>query len=251
MFFFQLFYFSFPNTLHVETNISHESEETLHGAASILAYLTESTIFLNLGIYGAKVLQSHFVAALPLAAWTILFCTVVRFCLVYGITWILNNVYRTRKICYQNQFIMAYGGLRGGIAFSLMMLADLGEHNDQKELLMCATLMLILFTCFLQGTTIEYFVNKFHVEKQEDNKPVSVEFHNEVIEEVMMGMKAIADRQGREYYYNRWEQWKTKHLNPIFENRPEHLQSVLHNLAGVKSCFLKLSEELEWRNNDI
>ena len=29
------------------------------------------------------------------------------------------------------------------------------------------------------------------------------------------------------------------------------VQSVLHNLAGVKSCFLKLSEELEWRNNDI
>ena len=29
------------------------------------------------------------------------------------------------------------------------------------------------------------------------------------------------------------------------------LQSVLHNLAGVKSCFLKLSEELEWRNNRV
>ena len=30
-----------------------------------------------------------------------------------------------------------------------------------------------------------------------------------------------------------------------------HLQSVLHNLACVESCFLKLSEELEWQNNDI
>ena len=29
------------------------------------------------------------------------------------------------------------------------------------------------------------------------------------------------------------------------------LQSVLHDLAGVKSCFLKLSEELEWRKKDI
>ena len=29
------------------------------------------------------------------------------------------------------------------------------------------------------------------------------------------------------------------------------IQSVLHNLDGLKSCFLKLSEELEWRNNDI
>jgi len=125
---------------------------------------------------------------------------------------------------------MAYGGLRGGIAFSLMMLADLGEHDDQKDLLMCATLMLILFTCFLQGTTIEYFVNSFHVEKQEDNKTVSVEFHNEMIEEVMMGIKAIANKSGREYYYNRWEQWKIKHLNPIFEYRPEHLNAD-HRIA--------------------
>ena len=196
----------------------------------MLAYLCESTIFLNLGIYGAKVLHSHFMEALPLAVWTIILCTGIRFGLVYGITWIMNNLYRTREICYQNQFIMAYGGLRGGIAFSLMMLADLGEHDDQKDLLMCATLMLILFTCFLQGTTIEYFVNSFHVEKQEDNKTVSVEFHNEMIEEVMMGIKAIANKSGREYYYNRWEQWKIKHLNPIFEYRPEHLNAD-HRIA--------------------
>merc|ERR1719461_660066 len=136
----------------------------------MLAYLCESTIFLNLGIYGAKVLHSHFMQALPLAIWTIILCTAIRFGLVYGITWIMNNLYRTREICYQNQFIMAYGGLRGGIAFSLMMLANLGDvPEDTKDILLCASLILILFTCFLQGTTIEYFVNSFHVEKQEDN----------------------------------------------------------------------------------
>ena len=29
------------------------------------------------------------------------------------------------------------------------------------------------------------------------------------------------------------------------------VQSVLHYLAGVESCFLKLSEEPKWRNNNI
>ena len=33
--------------------------------------------------------------------------------------------------------------------------------------------------------------------------------------------------------------------------QPVSVQSVLHNLAGVETCFLKLSEEPERRNNDI
>ena len=45
-------------------------------------------------------------------------------------------------------------------------------------------------------------MNKFHVERQVDNKDVSVEFANEVIEEVMMGIKSIANMNGREYYYS-------------------------------------------------
>ena len=36
-----------------------------------------------------------------------------------------------------------------------------------------------------------------------------------------------------------------------FYGRLTDLQSVLHNLAGVETYFLKLSEEPEWRNNDI
>ena len=46
------------------------------------------------------------------------------------------------------------------------------------------------------------------------------------------------------------ETWR---LAARYENFTVHssVQSVSHNLAGVKNCFLKLSEELEWRNNDI
>ena len=29
------------------------------------------------------------------------------------------------------------------------------------------------------------------------------------------------------------------------------VQSVFYIMAAVENCFLKLSEELEWRNNDI
>ena len=43
----------------------------------------------------------------------------------------------------------------------------------------------------------------------------------------------------------------TGNSNMMSSQIPASLQSVLHNLAGVKSCFLKLSEEIEWRNNDI
>ena len=44
--------------------------------------------------------------------------------MTYALTFVLN-LWRLRKITFTEQFIMAYGGLRGAIAFSLSMIIDL------------------------------------------------------------------------------------------------------------------------------
>lgn len=85
---------------------------------------------------------------------------------VYGLTFLLNRV-RLEPIGYVDQFVMAYGGLRGGIAFSLAKLTNMNLVPQVKAML-CSCLVVIFFTSFIQGATIGPIVEWLHVEKEGD-----------------------------------------------------------------------------------
>jgi len=59
-----------------------------------------------------------------------------------------------KKINIQEQFIMAYGGLRGAIAFSMVEM--LGPDTvGPREMFVTTTLVVVIFTVFIQVT---YFI---------------------------------------------------------------------------------------------
>lgn len=74
------------------------------------------------------------------------------FCLslagVLGLTWFINK-FRIVKLTPKDQFIIAYGGLRGAIAFSLGYLLD-KKHFPMCELFLTAIITVIFFTVFVQ-----------------------------------------------------------------------------------------------------
>ena len=76
---------------------------------------------------------------------------------VYGFIRIVNK-YRMRKINYQEQFIMAYGGLRGAVGFSLVELID--KDLQVKNIFVTATLVITMFTIFIQVCTMLNFPPK-------------------------------------------------------------------------------------------
>ena len=61
----------------------------------------------------------------------------------------LANKFRLDKIDMVDQFVMAYGGLRGAIAFSLVSLTSV-ETVPAIKTMVCATIVVVYFTCFLQ-----------------------------------------------------------------------------------------------------
>lgn len=271
-----LVFCAFTMRAYVHHNISKESDTTIHNALIMLATLTEATIFLNLGIVGAWVLKKYFSAAFGIFVVSIVACFIFRFVIVGVLTAALNRWYRQKFIKLRDQIIMAYGGLRGGIAFSLMQVATLGYksqppevvgHGEPKKdtiedqvrgILVCSTLLIILFTCFIQGTTISYVVNLLHVEKDDSNTDKSKKSHFEesaceVIDEVMMGIRGILSKKpGRQYFWFRFDEIKAK-LNPIFERDPcttrhfdkriiqecEKIQSDQNQLFGDKMAAVK------------
>ncbi|GFY67453.1 hypothetical protein TNIN_322571 [Trichonephila inaurata madagascariensis] len=102
---------------YVEENISYKSHVTVKYAMKMLASSSETIIFLFLGV--STVNDNHewntwFVVM------TIFFCTVYRTIGVIILT-ALANRFRLHRIDKVEQFILAYGGLRGAVAFALGM----------------------------------------------------------------------------------------------------------------------------------
>ena len=82
--------------------------------------------------------------------WTLLACVVYRFIGVFALTWLANKLNRMRKINLEEQFIMAYGGLRGAIAFALVNLLK-PKQFEHRNMFVTTTVVVILFTVFVQG----------------------------------------------------------------------------------------------------
>lgn len=64
---------------------------------------------------------------------------------VMSLTWFINR-FRIVKLTTKDQFIIAYGGLRGAIAFSLGYLL----HSSNRQMFLTAIITVIFFTVFVQ-----------------------------------------------------------------------------------------------------
>lgn len=70
------------------------------------------------------------------------------------------------KLTGIDQFIMAFGGLRGGIAFCLALSLE-EELVPEKKLFVTATIVIVFFTVFVQVSKTQYIeIGQFTKEAQ-------------------------------------------------------------------------------------
>ncbi|XP_035231212.1 Na(+)/H(+) exchanger beta-like, partial [Stegodyphus dumicola] len=155
--------------------------------------------------------------------WSAGLCLIVRFASVFLLTYCANKLERTHRINEEEQFIMAYGGLRGAVAFSLVIMLDDIEH---KNLFTTATLFIILFTVFIQGATIKPLVDLLKIRRQATkiHSSLFTEVNKKLLDHVMAGVEEVTGDHGGNYwkqllfYYNskylkKWLQCKTTESN--------------------------------------
>ena len=88
-------------------------------------------------------------------------CVCVHVCPgVVGLTFIINK-FRIVKLTTKDQFIIAYGGLRGAIAFSLGFLLDKVRYAEIREMFLTAIITVVFFTVFVQVRTL--YVRRLHL----------------------------------------------------------------------------------------
>ena len=194
-------------------NISSESLTTVNYFIKMLSSVSDCIIFLYLGMafFEKHVWNTGFVC------WTLFIITVVRFLSIYGLAFVVNLLRKNiHPICLKEQFIMAYGGLRGAVGFSLVSMVN-QEDVPADQMFLTTTLAVIMFTVFLQGGTIKLFVNCLHIDKKsEEHVNLTEEINRKLFEHVMAGIEIVCGKHG-EYYAQSWfKQIDKKYLKKIF-----------------------------------
>ncbi|XP_055330823.1 Na(+)/H(+) exchanger beta-like [Paramacrobiotus metropolitanus] len=198
-------------------NVSFKSRTTVKYFSKMAAAVCDAVIFLVLGL--VIVNDSH-IWHTGFVLWTLLFCIVYRFIGVFGLTWLANKINRMRKVNLEEQFIMAYGGLRGAIAFALVNLLQ-AKHFPHREMLVTTTVVVILFTVFIQGTTIKPLVKQLRIRKQETKKPSIFQATNLCLfDHVMSGIEEISGRHGHNYWREILDYYDEKYLKPWLQKTP-------------------------------
>ena len=180
-------------------NISKKSYTTVKYALKTMASVSDCVIFIFLGMEVTR--KDHcwhprFIIA------TIFLCLLFRFLSVY-LLGSLVNIWRKEKIEKKEQFIMAIGGLRGAVGFSLAQV--MSEKFWYRDLFVSTALVMVLFTVFLQGGTIKSFVKVFHIklESSEKKKRVSDLVQRKLVHDMMDGIVTVSGKQWTSNALNR------------------------------------------------
>ncbi|KAM9723505.1 sodium/hydrogen exchanger 1 isoform 3-T3 [Menidia menidia] len=193
---------------YVEANISHKSHTTIKYFLKMWSSVSETLIFIFLGV--ATVDGDHswnwtFVTV------TVILCLVARVIGVVGLTYIINK-FRIVKLTTKDQFIIAYGGLRGAIAFSLGFLLD-KDHFPMRQIFLTAIITVIFFTVFVQGMTIKPLVELLAVKKkQEAKRSINEEIHTQFLDHLLTGIEDICGHYGHHHWKDKLNRFNKKYV---------------------------------------
>ncbi|XP_005101042.1 sodium/hydrogen exchanger 3 isoform X2 [Aplysia californica] len=203
---------------YTEANMAKKSTTTVKYFMKMLANISETVIFMFLGL--SVVIENH-EWHLDFILFTVLFCLIFR---VTGVIFLSFMVNRRRliRLTAIDQFIMSYGGLRGGIAFCLALLLQ-QEHIPEKAMFVSTTVVMVFFTVFIQGITIKPVVNALKVEKAEEKDPSMNEMiHKRFIDHLMAGVEDIVGKSGHNSIQHKFEYYNNKYLKPwLLREKPK------------------------------
>ena len=234
----------------VEYNLHEKSVETLHDIIHVSANFTEVGIFIWLGCISANI--NFFEADWYVVIWVNLFCFVYR---VFSTTSLsaLLNLFRERKISAHDQIIMAIGGLRGGIAFSLMELIPL-EDETLKNTLLCAVISVIYFTGFVQGLLIEPIIKYLGIPLEPATNGTIIETQvQDVIASSEKAFQAILGHSSQHTkYHNILREWfpnsKNYFINKFYKSNNLYANIEHQHLEEAYRKSWKTQKELELIN---
>ncbi|KAA0716002.1 Sodium/hydrogen exchanger 2 [Triplophysa tibetana] len=146
------------------------------------------------------------------------------------------NPFRTIPFNFKDQFGLAYCGLRGAVSFALAY--TLPDSIGPKKLFITSTIVIIIFTVFIQGITIRPLLKLMNVRKTNRNlETINVGIHKRLMEHTVAGIEDLCGQWS--HYY-----WKDKFMK--FNNR--FIRKILIRDDRPESSIVALYKKLELQN---
>uniref|UniRef100_A0A7E4WDS9 Sodium/hydrogen exchanger n=1 Tax=Panagrellus redivivus TaxID=6233 RepID=A0A7E4WDS9_PANRE len=196
---------------YVSDSLSYEAGSAVEFVTKFLADCSETVIFLFLGLSTLHVDHGFDWVFIVV---TIIACFVIRTIGVLIVCGILN-LFRYKKFTLRDQFILSYSGLRGAMAYGLVV--SLPASVAGKNVFVTTTIAMIYFTVFIQGTTMKTLLKWLHIEKKDgDEERMFTIIGDKSIDFTMAGMEAVIGRHGRNFIREKIEHLNARWLKPIF-----------------------------------
>ncbi|KAM9573134.1 sodium/hydrogen exchanger 3 isoform 2-T2 [Guaruba guarouba] len=228
---------------YVKANISEQSSTTVRYTMKMMASGAETIIFMFLGISAVNPDIWTWNTAFILL--TLVFISVYRVIGVVLQTWILNH-YRMVQLEIIDQVVMSYGGLRGAVAFALVVLLDVKKVKE-KNLFVSTTIIVVFFTVIFQGLTIKPLVQWLKVKKTEHREPkLNEKLHGRAFDHILSAIEDISGQIGHNYLRDKWSNFDRKFLSKVLMRRSaqksrDQILNVFHEL-NLKDAISYVAE---------
>ncbi|XP_069989338.1 probable Na(+)/H(+) antiporter nhx-9 isoform X2 [Penaeus vannamei] len=226
---------------YVEQNISTKSHTTIKYAMKMLASSSETIIFMFLGV---STVQYHHDWNTWFVVMTILFCSVYRTLGTLIFSSICNR-FRVKKISFTDKFVISYGGLRGAVAFALVLTIN-SHHIPFQPMFLTATIAMVYFTVFVQGITIKPLVQMLGVKRAEKRTlTMNERLHERSMDYIMAGIEDLMGKHGNFMLRDKFKRFNNKYITPFLVRE----QNIFEPKILETYSQIKMQEAMENMSN--
>ncbi|KAL0238208.1 hypothetical protein GEMRC1_012681 [Eukaryota sp. GEM-RC1] len=178
---------------YAEKNLTFFSAITVKYLLKLLAYAAETIIFIFLGL-SLFLGMPDLVFDFALIGWTLLLIQIARTFTVLTTRALVNHT-RIHQISPRDAFILIYGGLRGAVSFALVFSMPLDE--PARPALLATALTIILFTVFVQGTSIRPILVYLQIRRSRhvDKDMIAVHVFERGLDYTREGMEEVSGKK--------------------------------------------------------
>ncbi|VBB30657.1 unnamed protein product [Acanthocheilonema viteae] len=225
---------------YVKGNITTTAATSVKYFIKMLAQICETVIFMFLGL---STISSKHHWDLPFIVLTIIFCLVYRTIGVIVQCAILNR-FRKQSFTRVDQFILCYGGLRGAIAFGLVV--SMPNNINAKSMFTTACIAVIYFTVFLQGITIRPLATYLNIERERQEGPTMIQsVYMRYFDYTMAGVEDIAGQKGYNSVRDAFERLNATIFRPLLmRNQKPHQFDASKIIRAYTKITLKEAMEM-------
>ncbi|XP_036367037.1 sodium/hydrogen exchanger 1 [Octopus sinensis] len=200
-------------------NINPKSRTNLKFIIKTIGLAAELVIFIFLGI---SVARTRHVWNAGFIIWSLVACIFSRTLITLVFSYFINKFHgeRMKIFSLKEQLVMSYGGLRGGVAFSLaLQLSE--EHVTLRGMFLTTVLMIILFNVVIQGISIRPLINILKVKLEEKaKKNLLCTINHQLTDSMLQLVEKISGHSGKNVWRKKLEKFELTYIQRCLLKEP-------------------------------